>query len=301
MKFRMPLFFFISGYFAYNFNYTSKLLKQRTLNRINRQLFTTIIFWISYCILFVCSDLESFIRLPFVSDKNGYWFTFVSVEFFFMFAPILWLFCKYKFSRQRQTLILLLLVVMFAVVYGISRYFPSVYHKGALFSIYHVLKYGIYFIIGMLYKLNESRIKQAVTNIYSCLFYLTLSIAILFFNPIHSFIINEVLVAGLLIAFIFSAASNIYKSKTVNNSYFTTFMVYIGQMTLEIYLLHYFVIAFFKTTNISHYLEPHINKWSEFPVFLSISLVILATCIGFVFILKKINLYKPIFKASFIS
>lgn len=44
VTFRMPLFFFISGFFMFSSKYDMKTLKRRFVNRYTRQLYPTIIF-----------------------------------------------------------------------------------------------------------------------------------------------------------------------------------------------------------------------------------------------------------------
>lgn len=77
---RMPLFFFINGYFVYSNNYDWKLLAKRSKNRLLRQLYPTIIFWAFYCLLYENVQFDSLLD----SGKRGYWFTLVVVEMFFL-------------------------------------------------------------------------------------------------------------------------------------------------------------------------------------------------------------------------
>ena len=76
--FRMPLFFFISGFFVYSSTYTSGLLKQRSKNRLLRQLYPTLLIGAIFCTFFYDAN---FIGMWYNQNKGGYWFTIVAVEY----------------------------------------------------------------------------------------------------------------------------------------------------------------------------------------------------------------------------
>jgi len=303
IKFRMPLFFFISGYFLYSTNYNANLLKKRTSNRLNRQFFPTLLIWLTFCILTVPISWESILRLPFNSDKHGYWFTFVSVEYFTIFAPIIHIFYKYGMQKQIQNICFICIGLMFAVLYGLSRLcyssliFTTVSH---LVCLNQLLKYSVYFIIGILYKINQNEINKYILSYWAIIAYLSISFCALIYNPLHYGFVNEIITSSALVALIYTLTYHIYRIPLISNSTFSILLQNIGQMTLEIYLIHYFVIYILTYTPISDYLCKYINSWFEFPVFVTISSFIVSICCTFVWILKRLNIYNPIFKPSII-
>lgn len=304
IKFRMPLFFFISGYFVYSSRYDSNLLKKRTLNRMNRQLLPTLFFWILYCFLIIPISWESIIRLPLNPDKNGYWFTFVSVEYFLLFAPIIFIFCKYRLQKHIQNLCFLCLGVIFFSLYGLSRMHYSssiVIGISSTLCLDHFLKYSVFFIYGILYKINHDEINKYVLSYWAIFIYITIALSVLHFHPFHYGFINEAIVSIALVALIFTLTYHIYRSTIISNSHLSVLLQYIGQMTLEIYLLHYFVIYVLSQTSINVTLYKYINTWLEFPVFIALSFVIVGICCTFVWILRKANIYEAFFKPSMLK
>lgn len=303
IKFRMPLFFFISGYFLYSSNYNANLLKKRTFNRLNRQFFPTLLIWLTFCILTVPISWESIVRLPFNPDKHGYWFTFVSVEYFLMFAPISYVLCKYGMRKQIQNTCFICMGLMFTALYGLSRlcYSSSIFTTVShLVCLNHLLKYSIYFIVGILYKINQNEINKYVLGHWAIITYLCVSFYMLIYNPSHYGFVNEIITSLALVALIYTLTYHIYRIPLISNSTLSILLQNIGQMTLEIYLLHYFVIHILKYTPISDYLYKYINSWIEFPVFVMTSSFIIAICCSFVWILKRLNVYDRIFKPTII-
>ena len=114
----MPLFLFISGFFAYSASYDWGLLKKRSLNRLIKQFYPTMILWLIFCWIFREGDLNDWLL---DSSKGGYWFTFVSVEMFFTVAPFLLLLSKYRSSPWMSSICLLLLCAIIKFIFYIYR------------------------------------------------------------------------------------------------------------------------------------------------------------------------------------
>ena len=84
ITFRMPLFFFISGYIAYKANeiwnlsnYTTKLL-----NKCRIQLIPTLVFGLLFSYIIREHNFPTF---AFDGMKDGYWFTIVLLEMFVIY------------------------------------------------------------------------------------------------------------------------------------------------------------------------------------------------------------------------
>ena len=81
-RFRMPTFFFISGWLFYK---SGRIWNEKTIRSIIRkkfmvQIIPTAIFMLLYLMMFNLLDISSF-----GSDKKGYWFTIVLFEYFVIF------------------------------------------------------------------------------------------------------------------------------------------------------------------------------------------------------------------------
>lgn len=74
-------------------------------------------------------------------------------------------------------------------------------------------------------------------------------------------------------------------------------LAYIGTLTLEIYLLHYIIIHYIKISWPELILigKKACNTLIEFPLYLSISIIIAAICITLVEFLKFCKIYALVF------
>lgn len=84
--FRMPLFFFISGFVFYKFDrhWNWITLKEFIKNKIRVQLLSTLVFFLLFCTLFQTDYLASLYN----SAKVGYWFTYVLFVYFILYIGI---------------------------------------------------------------------------------------------------------------------------------------------------------------------------------------------------------------------
>lgn len=157
MTFRMPLFFFISGFFLYSENYTSCLFIKRAKNRLAKQLYPTIIVAIVYCL--TCLD-TSLLEMCYDPAKGGYWFTIVSVYLFFAGATLLTLFNRMNLSKKKQIVMLLLAGSAGFLISAIgSKY--NLYNTPTwrLFCLYNVCYYILFFFTGAAFKIAYNRLK----------------------------------------------------------------------------------------------------------------------------------------------
>lgn len=87
ITFRMPLFFFVSGYITFKANETWNLTNviNKAIKKIKIQLIPTIIFGLIFTYTIQNCNLTSFILHPY---KFGYWFTLVLLEIFIIYYSI---------------------------------------------------------------------------------------------------------------------------------------------------------------------------------------------------------------------
>ncbi|MCH5328272.1 MAG: acyltransferase family protein [Coprobacter sp.] len=286
---RMPLFFFISGYFVYSARYTASLFARRAKNRLTGQLYPTLVCWTMACLLFTDRD---FSVLPFDTWKQGYWFTVAAVEMFFLTAPLFVLLSGWKAPRSIRNLVLItggiLLEYLLLEKIDVSNSWVG------LFSLRAIRGYFPFFLAGILFKLNEDMLSPVLTNRY------TAGIAfLLFVLGYNKVIFLPRFCDGILgILFIHYAVYRLFCFKTVSQSSLAGILCHIGTMTLEIYLLHYFCIHALDPVWKNGWLAAQVNTWAELPLVLTSSVVIVSMCLAIVRVLKQIRLYPLLFPAA---
>lgn len=97
--FRMPLFFFVSGFLAYkaNFEWNARSYVTILWKKVKIQILPTVVFFILMCAL--RHDDFVFVFFTFLSTtaKGGYWFTWSLLHMFFVYYTILFSY-KYLFK-----------------------------------------------------------------------------------------------------------------------------------------------------------------------------------------------------------
>lgn len=72
----------------------------------------------------------------------------------------------------------------------------------------------------------------------------------------------------------------------------------VGKRTLEIYLLHWFVLLFARPLIVNSGIETLLNTWYEFPVVFAIAVAIAITILSLIKLLKRIGIYELVFPQS---
>lgn len=270
--FRMPLFFFVSGYFCYSASYTKSLVRRRLWNRLSRQLFPSCVVMSIFLLLFHFS-FDAF----FSSTKAGYWFTFVAFEYFLTYLAIIGI--LRLFNAGDKPLLLIVIILSLAAKVALS-YLNG---RGLLgnriigfLSLENYLYNFPYFFIGILarryWKKMEGILDNGIVMTFAyCVFIL------LFFNDLSGggYLIQRIL--GIFIVFqIFRYYQSYFSSKTLLGKWLS----YIGKYTLEIYLLHYIVIfsiMSLRDTELSTIVD---QSWLlQFMAYFILSIIILGICL----------------------
>lgn len=285
----MPLFFFISGYFAYNVTYNWELLKKRSYNRIIKQFYPTIILWLVTCLIFQDGNINDWLL---DSYKGGYWFTFVSVEMFFTIAPFLWLFSKYDFLSKHNCACLLGLCILIELLY--FGYRNQVLQSDFFnqLSLWHYFRYIPFFIMGMITKIQKERFNHLCYNIGFVSFALIIFV-FSFACPQYSLLGLTSAITGIIITYsVFYYLANINSPLVIK-----TFglLSIIGTSTLEIYLLHYFFIYSSREMINLDFLASISGTLIEFPIYFIVSVFICVLCLLCVRVLKKSHVYGLLF------
>ena len=232
----VPLFFFISGLFAQS-SVTPPISIKKIGKRLHSILLPTFLIGGLYAMLNHISTVDV------LQDKfkAGYWFTITLFEFFVIIDMLRLMACK------KQRLFNILLIGACFVCYGLSM--PTVQRMYGDMIIAHILgvpqwKYFVFFVLGMFVKHNAEMIYSdkggvAVVNVFLMVYAA---------NAIGDFQLNgllyniNLLLKEISIVLLAYYVFYTYRSKLSSHTRMGRCLSKIGTYTLEIYLIHYFVL-----------------------------------------------------------
>ena len=236
ISFRMPMFFFISGYVAYKavHHWTWSFYSHRLLTKARVQLFPTIVFWALYIIV-----------IGMCSFPGGFWFTESLFEMFILYFSIAFCCnrCKLGGKTESITIILSILAVLL-----FNRWCPQLHDK------YHLVlgstsKFYIFFGIGLLMKkyndkfihFLESKVTITVLIVGAVLCLISLYKYQLFGNyrPVQTGVLY---LTGLLLVYVIFAAFHNNATFWNKKGWVQNTMEYIGRRTLDLYMIHSFLL-----------------------------------------------------------
>lgn len=252
MTFRMPLFFFISGFITYNPNkfidYSS--LKFELNNRCRIQLLPTLIFGLLYSSIVLKVDW-----LNFFTDqlKLGYWFTLALLEIFIFYAIFIFILNKFSCSFLHKIVFLILLGSLAFLSKIFLRIFPELEDINNFFSLQHVLTYIPFYLAGVILSSCKEMFHRILDKTYTMAVIVLSFIFVTYFRILMNlniedytftklyiepflFIINGF--CGICIVYsFFRKYEHFFVSKKIGH-----ILQFIGRRTLEIYLIHYFLL-----------------------------------------------------------
>lgn len=272
-QFRMPLFFFVSGFVFYKdiiwdrFTFVSFMKK-----KIPVQILTPTIFLLLYVYI---KDLP-IIGVVANSFRYGYWFTYTLFLYFLFYIFVKIISRRLRFNNIVCRIILLLWGIICYItvpIWGI----PVEQDVAMLLLMPHWC-YFLFFVIGVLVKEHFSYFQTLLDNRY-----FTLSLIILYFlyNIFREYIIGIVDVGvgcmcrfcGVFIVFAFfrKYSSAFTKEKLLGRS-----LQYVGRRTLDIYLLHYFFLPVGLASVFTFFAD---NELPSLEIFVSLFVALLIICL----------------------
>ena len=241
--FRLPCFFFISGWLFEKTDrqWNSVSIKTTIRHKLMVQIVPTFIF-----LLLLAPPPLFFSRLG--ATKGGYWFTFALFEFFF-----LTIFSEKCLKKWGGAFALIISAAAFCYDIYFNLYFKNM---GLLtdalgFLSFMTWRYFLFFYVGTWVKRNFDRFVQWTEKWWILL----------------------VVVMGFVII-------AISKDKWLGRC-----LQYIGTRTLDIYLLHYFVLPKFLILH-RDLLLAYDSRLLEFLVVISVALVVVCLCLLFSYIIR---------------
>ena len=278
-RFRMPTFFFISGWLFYK---SGRIWNEKTIRSIIRkkfmvQIIPTAIFMLLYLMMFNLLDISSF-----GSDKKGYWFTIVLFEYF-----VIYILAEALFNRQ-DTFMGEIRVMIFILIISITAFYYAKYYtkyatelgiwKDILgFLSFVKIRHIIFFWFGTFARRHFERFVQLTNHPYVTAIMIGFFTAIIVWPMLLSTegidYIAYVLagISGTVICFTFF---RIHEKHFSNNTWYGRCLQLIGRRTLDIYLIHYFVLPY-NLVQPNVWLQSHHNTLFV-PIALILSLWVVA-------------------------
>ena len=269
---RMPMFFFISGFVLYkaadvwNWQHIVRFFKKK----IPVQLISPLIFFVLFLHVTGTSLYDGIMD----KTKAGYWFTFVLLEYYVFYAAVRFL----VRGRFASWILLALGFFLYSVCWPTMTVHNQTADNVLALICAHQWRFFLFFVLGTFTKQYFGKVEQLLDSKWL----LPLCIAIFFgvnafadVLPIKTVPFKGLLaLTGLVILFSF------FRNKQALFSQETRLgrtMQYVGRRTLDIYLIHFFLLprALSEFTLFRDYPMPVI----EFIVSALIAVMIIAVCL----------------------
>lgn len=308
--FRMPLFFFVSGFLAYKSKYVWNWLgtKAMLLKKFRVQIVPTVVFMAAYVALMRKPPFWAALGRAWTAEtKAGYWFTIVLLEMFIIYYLFEWIghFLRHTstgseqinverstFNDQRSTFnvpssIFIALWLISLIAYA-TAYMPSWFHypKDPLMtqtSFIRVIRYFHFFMFGNLVHRFWPQVQRLLDSKW--LFPLLIVVAFIGAGDYLKWHTLRLQWANLprtlamysLVLIVLSFFRH-YQDWFTKERWVGRSLQYIGVRTLDVYLIHYFFFPHLST--LGPWFKAQGNNFVvEATVALGISLLVIAFCL----------------------
>ena len=248
-RFRMPTFFFISGWLFYKAGriWNREAIKGMIRKKFMVQIVPTVVFMLLYLIMFNLLDVSSF-----GSDKKGYWFTFVLFEYFVIYIMAEALLNQQDSTKGEMRVLVVMLIFSICAFYYAKYYTRYAMELGVWkdllgFFSFVKIRHIIFFWMGTFVRRHFDQFIQLTNNHYVTAILIGLFTAIIVWPTVLS--INGVeyiayLVAGVSGTIICFTFFRIHAQHFSQETWYGRSLQLIGRRTLDIYLIHYFVLPY---------------------------------------------------------
>lgn len=238
--FRMPLFFFVSGFFAFRMaeKWTFPTVKRVMTKKFQAQIVGLTVFCFIYG---VCIRGWKF---RFLWTSNPYWFTISLFEMFILYLLTALIVRKTGKNCPLYILLALSWIAPFVFNYYTDGVKLSKWIVG--FQTWHTLNYFPYFMLGIFARRFETFTWKIVDNQYfKALMILSFFGLVLFYGCQHKyslewdFVMTAMRFSGLMTLLV---SFRTYRDWFDKGTAVSNAMSFVGSRTLDIYYLHYFFI-----------------------------------------------------------
>lgn len=246
LTFRMPLFFFVSGFFAFRAidKWTYKLSETILKRKVQAQIICTIVF---YSIYQLC---HSKTPLLFLTDGfSWFWFTIVLFQMFIIYM-ILAVAEKILKKPIIVTPGLIILSILFFIMFVKCGEFDN--KMWSILSWYYLVEYFQFFTFGILAKKYYSKFEQLLESdsfrTYTIISYIFLLLAVYGFDKAFANYSSAVYNIFSMILVRYAGLFTIFILFYNNRTYFANdekpcrWLRFVGRRTLDIYMLHVFIL-----------------------------------------------------------
>ena len=280
ITFRMPLFFFISGFFAFKplARWTDKALSSILSRKVKAQIICTLVFYTIFA-LYSGNDPFGWLHYGF----RGYWFTIVLFQIFVMYVISVLIARLFRSEK-----IVWIIICSAAAALAVQSIFHPAEYSGhpRVLSWLNLSRYTQFFVFGLIARQFSGTFNAVIANNYARAIIITLFISLLL--SMHTlnagrpsflkFIITEIPVryCGLLCVLILFTSKTDYFDTT---AYPARILRFIGRRTLDIYMLHYFFLPHLQWLG-KYISEPSMTA-VQILISATIAIVIVAICLAF--------------------
>lgn len=300
--FRMPLFFFISGFLAYkaDMNWTTGRLGMMVWKKVKIQVIPTLVFLFAAIIIrqpHLWDGIEYAVISP---TKDGYWFTWCLLQMFIIYY--LFAFIESRFARRSWIPITLLWFV--ALVAYATLYMPAwfKYPKANEVSwlnmtgFIQVMRYFHFFLLGNIIH----RYWNGWQRLMDSKWFFPTIVTIVFFCAADIFKwhnlrfqwtnLPRTMTMYILVMVVFMTF-RYYKDSFTRQHWWGRTLQYIGVRTLDIYLIHFLFLP--NLHMVGDFIN---NNKRNFVIDVTESFVIAMLVIGFSLVVSNILRVSPVFK-----
>lgn len=248
-RFRMPTFFFISGWLFYK---AGRIWDRQTITGMIRkkfmvQIIPTVVFMLLYLMMFNLLDVGSF-----GSDKKGYWFTVVLFEYFVIYILAEALLNR-KDSPQGEMCVMVVILILSITAFYYAKYYTryatelGIWKDILGFFSFVKIRHIIFFWFGTFVRKHFDQFIYLTNNRYVTAVMIVLFTAIIVWPVLLSTQGIEYiayLVAGISGTVICFTFFRIHNQQFSQETWYGKGLQLIGRRTLDIYLIHYFVLPY---------------------------------------------------------
>ena len=248
-RFRMPTFFFISGWLFYKAGriWDGHAITSMIHKKFMVQIVPTVVFMFLYLTMFNLLDISSF-----GSDKKGYWFTFVLFEYFVIYILAEALFNRHNTNKGEMRVLAIILMLSVSAFYYAKYYTRYAEELGIWkdilgFLSFVKIRHIIFFWLGTFVRRHFDRFIQLTDNRYVTALLIGAFTAIIVWPVLLSTPGIEYiayLIAGLSRTIICFTFFRIHQAQFSLNTWYGRSLQLIGRRTLDIYIIHYFVLPY---------------------------------------------------------
>lgn len=293
-RFRMPTFFFISGWLFYKAGriWNGKTIRSMIKKKFMVQMIPTAIFMLLYLMMFNLLDIGSF-----GSDKKGYWFTIVLFEYF-----VIYILAEALFNRQdtfKGEIRVLFFILMISIT---AFYYAKYYTRYAIelgvwkdilgFLSFVKIRHIIFFWFGTFARRHFDKFIQLTNHPYITAIMIGVFTAIIVWPILLSTEGIEYIayalagISGTVICFTFF---RIHEKHFSNDTWYGRSLQLIGRRTLDIYLIHYFILPYDLVNTDIWLQKAHYNT-----IFVPMALILALWVVAFSLVISSLIRVSPL-------